>query len=530
MAKLNLYAQYSRKDVHDILSPDTLFTQSSGTWGLHGIIEIPGHPGDFVFFVTFGQHQADHTFDEWITEQGVIFWQSQPRQSFEERRIQQFIHHDDKENSIYLFLRTQRNDNYTYLGKLRYLAHDPVREKPVYMYWQLLDWPIPSEILSRINLQLQPANTYIGGASPIMRSNTDYSQEIIYFIWGGKRWYVNRQELFSRIRDWIVSGLPEEATRYKNWYIDIDGHCISPKWLFHLITGARYNEFDAPTAREKLSKVGISTIQVLSTDELETTNQTNIAPINPARVKPPERRVFFERITKYLTKEIPETFTSAKYHIPNFVNWFEIRFPKIKGYFSLRLARQFDEFAYFFAGSTPAAELFAQQLVPYLPVFSEKMECPVTVSSSYWQTWGRLGFELPPGLVSKSDEQNPIEIAYARKLGRFIQVTYPQLVTLLKPRSNPPPPEKATSSKNIQPQIQILEVHVDSIRQVLSGSIDIPSDEMLCDWIHFCYDFGLYKEGQMLFSFVTSEHVNPWYYERTKKLARLCSIRLAAKD
>ncbi|MGA2977937.1 MAG: DUF3427 domain-containing protein, partial [Spirochaetia bacterium] len=98
MPVLTLYSEYSRQDVHDIFSPDTRFTPGAGTWGLHGIVEIPDNPGDFVFFVTFGQQQAGHTFDEWITEEGVISWQSQPGQSFLDRRIQQFIHHDDYKN------------------------------------------------------------------------------------------------------------------------------------------------------------------------------------------------------------------------------------------------------------------------------------------------------------------------------------------------------------------------------------------------------------------------------------------------
>jgi len=36
--------------------------------------------------------------------------------------------------------------------------------------------------------------------------------------------------------------------------------------------------------------------------------------------------------------------------------------------------------------------------------------------------------------------------------------------------------------------------------------------------VQFCYDFGLYKEGQELFSLITPDQVNDWYYDRTKKL------------
>jgi hypothetical protein len=526
MPALILYSEYSRQDVHDIFSPDTRFTQSAGTWGLQGIVEIPNKPGNFIFFVTFGQHQADHTFDEWITEEGVISWQSQPKQSLEDRKIQQFIHHDDKKNSIHLFLRTQRTANYSYLGKLIYKAHDPAREKPVYMYWQLMDWPIPAEALERINIQLQSANIFRQVMEPGAESGNGNNS----IIWHGKTWQANRPALISQVRDWIVRGLPEEAIRFRDWYVDIDGQHISPKWLFHLITGAGYNEFDAPTARQKLSICGLVAVRVRKDDESDAADQEEVGSMNSDRLKPAERQIVFEKISQELSKESPDIFRLARFRFPDRENWFEIHFPNLRGYYSLRLARRFDEFAYFLPGDIQAAEALAQQIAPQLKMLSEQMEYPVTVEPSYWQSWNRFGFEMPNGLVIDRDGQESIEIAYARKLGCFIKATYFQLVALLSRRASVQSVEKSGPIKGSQPQIQILSTRLDSIRQVLSGSATIPSDEMLCEWVHFCYDFELYREGQLLFELVSSEQVNPWYYERTKKLARLCSMRIIAKD
>lgn len=529
MPELKLYSEYSRRDVHDIFSPETHFTPSSGTWGLHGIVGIPDKPGDFVFFVTFGQHQADHTFDEWITEEGIISWQSQPSQSLQDRRIQQFIHHNDQKNAIYLFLRTQRTSNYAYLGKLKYLAHDLAREKPVYMYWQLLDWPIPAELLRQVNLNLQPASTFQQGKFQIREPVAEYDQGNTIFVWRGMTWQVNRQALISQVRDWIARGLPDEAVRFKDWYVEIDEQRISPKWLFHLITGAGYNEFDAPLAREKLAKVGLKAFQLHTLESKDSTDHVEITAVSLSRLRPEDRKVFFQNITQILSNEFAETVATAKYRYPDRENWFEIHFPNLKGFYSLRLARQFDEFAYFFPGNTKTAEKLAQQLTPQLTDFSEQMDYPVAVSPRYTRTWGRLGIELPSGIVREHDEQVALEITYARQLGRFIQITYRSLMELQAQRPNNKP--KKYDFKNVaQPQIQLLVTRLDSIRQVLNGSMATPSDEVLCDWVHFCYDFELYKEGQMLFTFVTTDQVNPWYYERTKKLARLCSIRAATKE
>jgi len=54
MAKLELYKDYSREAVHNIFSPESAFTPQAGTWGLHGWVELPGRPKDYVFLVTIG--------------------------------------------------------------------------------------------------------------------------------------------------------------------------------------------------------------------------------------------------------------------------------------------------------------------------------------------------------------------------------------------------------------------------------------------------------------------------------------------
>lgn len=140
MPALRLSAQYDRQQVHELFSPETPFTPQAGTWGLHGWVPIPGREGDYVFFVTFGQSQAEHDFDESISDDGVLTWQSQPRQGLGDRHIRQWISHQDLHNTIHLFLRTEEGKPYTYLGRLKYLTHDATREKPVYFQWQLLDW------------------------------------------------------------------------------------------------------------------------------------------------------------------------------------------------------------------------------------------------------------------------------------------------------------------------------------------------------------------------------------------------------
>ncbi|WP_091112409.1 DUF3427 domain-containing protein [Geodermatophilus dictyosporus] len=154
MKTLKLWQTYTREQVHDIFSPDTTFTPQSGSWGLHGIVRLPEGPNSFVFFVTFGRVQGEYAFDESITEDGVLSWQSQPQQRLDSPIVKSLIEHDDRCETIHLFLRTRARAPYTYMGPLAYLTHDGDREQPVHFQWQLLGWPVPRETIRYMGLQL----------------------------------------------------------------------------------------------------------------------------------------------------------------------------------------------------------------------------------------------------------------------------------------------------------------------------------------------------------------------------------------
>lgn len=155
---LELYEDYSRNEVHDIFDPLTPFYPQTGTWGLQGIVHIPNRPNDFVFLITYGQEQSGHVFDEGITEDGILTWQSQPSQDLETAQIKKFIIHDHFLNNIYLFLRSNGDNPYTYLGRLAYVSHDSERTKPVWFKWQILDWDLSGEQAAAIGIELKPVD------------------------------------------------------------------------------------------------------------------------------------------------------------------------------------------------------------------------------------------------------------------------------------------------------------------------------------------------------------------------------------
>jgi hypothetical protein len=71
----------------------------------------------------------------------------------------------------------------------------------------------------------------------------------------------------------------------------------------------------------------------------------------------------------------------------------------------------------------------------------------------------------------------------------------------------------------------MLDAEIAQVHAFLRGRSGRPSDEKLCDWVHFCYSFGLFAEGRELFRVVDPSQVHPWYYERTRRLARVCDMK-----
>ena len=421
--QLILYEDYTREDVHEIFAPQTKFTPSSGTWGLQGIVAIPSRNGDYVFFVTYGQSQGDHQFREWVSEDGVISWQSQPKQSLNSPVIQQFIYHNETQNSIYLFLRTSKGAKYTYLGELKYLSHDPDLENPVYMRWQILSWNLPIVVRERTGLRLAPT------AKPAFKGvinqtgyaiDTDKKQKSL-FVWRQKTYSVNHAEIISKIRNEIKDGLPIEATRFHDWCIEVDGALVSQKWVFHLITNADYNEFDATTAREKLTSVGFVV------ERASEKYSTNVTAANPQK-----KYVFYQAIASILPSKISKDVGPYEIKTLKSKGQLEIHFsgfPKRANYV-VRRQGSGDQISFWYVWSKDKNQEFIDELKPYQDQLSRLLNTPVVIDH-YWEriAIARIAIDISEeervaiqsANTSLAEEAN----IYAAQIAGFIKATYP---------------------------------------------------------------------------------------------------------
>ena len=140
MDELSLYHKFTRKEVHDYFVPNGKFTPNAGTWGLHGWVKIQNTDSDYVFFVTYGQSQGDHIFQEGISKDGILTWQSQPKQHLNERHILTWINQIKGKNKIHLFVRSKKEGPYTFFGEIEYQSHDFYREYPVWFEFRIVSW------------------------------------------------------------------------------------------------------------------------------------------------------------------------------------------------------------------------------------------------------------------------------------------------------------------------------------------------------------------------------------------------------
>lgn len=149
---LVLYQKYSRRQLNDIFDPDMKFSTGSGRWGGTGIVPHTPRENDFTFIVTL---EDKKTYEDYLTQDGVIFWESQERHDHSSEWIKSFCTHDENINTIYLFMRVANTDDYTFFGPLSFKHCNENTKNPVHFQWKLLDWPLPENIRQEFNQHIK---------------------------------------------------------------------------------------------------------------------------------------------------------------------------------------------------------------------------------------------------------------------------------------------------------------------------------------------------------------------------------------
>lgn len=139
--------QYERADIAGIFEPGTKFTPGAGRWGISGIVETPPESSNFVFMVTLGEPVEGNPYQDSLTLDGHLVWESQSRHDFKSAVIRKLLVHDSSKNNIHFFVRGKEGAKYTYMGLLDYCSHDPEKTNPVHFNWTIQRWDFSKEQL-----------------------------------------------------------------------------------------------------------------------------------------------------------------------------------------------------------------------------------------------------------------------------------------------------------------------------------------------------------------------------------------------
>lgn len=342
------------------------------------------------------------------------------------------------------------------------------------------------------------------------------------FTWQGKWYAISDQALLARARQLLGKGPPQEALRYVDWAVLVDGQPVSVKWLFSLATSADYEDFDSPTARRALTQIGI---QVERITQQEQAPRVAVGSSRKGRVK--QRDEFLARVASYLSTQLPAQAKHGQIRTAPGRNLLQVVYPDFpRSHYELWLARDFDQVAFHLEGKREDNLARLAVVAPHQEELTSALG--LRVAAEPWgPNWAWLAVNLPSASWTEGKAKE-----YAALLARFIGFTFPivrQAFAAARSRRGAP----AKSQPAVAPPADgaahaVLDRQLAQIRAFLQGRSLRPSDEALCDWVHFCYTFELFSEGQELFNLVVPSAVNDWLYARTRRLALVCRMRAGA--
>ena len=197
-------------------------------------------------------------------------------------------------------------------------------------------------------------------------------------------------------------------------------------------------------------------------------------------------------------------------------------------FYKIRLLNREHKFILFFPSDPSRAEIrkgkFETEIAPFGSQPSPEVHTIFKVKEGYG--WTEVEIK-----VLKSDISNKLTLKYPYLITNFMLLTVPLIESEYVQIELPHTTRKNRQSwgkirETQESSYEAFEYEIKQLRSYLQGKFEFTiTSEKLCDWITFCYILGLYEEGEDLFSYVVSGEVNSWYYERTKKLARLCTLR-----
>ena len=332
------------------------------------------------------------------------------------------------------------------------------------------------------------------------------------FLVGGRQITLTGREVLEAARSALAGGVPPGSQEYLSWAVEIDGHLVGVKWLFSLVTGAQRFAFKTGEVTPILKRLGLSVQQVRSGRESDaaTAEESGLT-----------KQAFLGKARAALASLLSNVEYAVQTVVPDGRLLKATLAPFSGAHYQLRLRPNGHEFGLDFGSSQKLNLERMQAFLPHRESLSSALGEDVRVGpwGSYWT---RVWYELPKAPLTEE-----LATDYAGRLHRLIRATLPILRQVYVVRAAPDQPERR--SETPPSAYAVLDAQVIAVRDFLNGRASRPSDERLCDWVNFCYEFGLYREGRDLFRLIDPSQVNNWYYERAKRLARVCAMKASGQ-
>lgn len=244
---------------------------------------------------------------------------------------------------------------------------------------------------------------------------------------------------------------------------------------------------------------------------------------NEIAIQPSSEVDFLTDLQQNLTGNLESIIGSVFFEFIQRSNYLQIRLAGFSGcHYEIILRRAKHEIALHFESSAERSQARLRSFEPYIESISQTLKMPVNAGAFQTRGWTQVCIEARPKPLTVS-----LVKEYVYLVERFVAATFPILKNVYAGEKTA---HTTTASMDKfpsgHPMYAILDQEVTNIRLYLEGRSTLPiSDEKLCDWVNFCYIFGLYEESSMLFSLISPNEVNNWYYERTKKIAKICEMR-----
>lgn len=153
---ISRFKEYTKKDVHDLMDPESSYYYYCGKWGTNGVIRLGKFRDDFVLFSTLGENFKYHGKAQRINKDGTVIWCAPMSYRVGSRELNDLLKKEPRKPRVFYFARDGYSidkygeKKYYYIGKLINPEVIDSKTPPLIIKWTLEDedaQEIPKELL-----------------------------------------------------------------------------------------------------------------------------------------------------------------------------------------------------------------------------------------------------------------------------------------------------------------------------------------------------------------------------------------------